>query len=91
MNFFGQALYPVVFPTVTFRLEATPELPEGGWIGICGLPDRRIENCITVEEGEIELTEEEQDAVWAELDRQCKEHLGRGCEELLSESRERMD
>ena len=40
---------------------------------------------------DVDLSEEEQKAVWEELDRQCRERLGKGCEELLSEARKRMN
>ena len=34
----------------------------------------------------IDLTQEEQEAVYRRLDEQCRKHLGKGCEELLSEA-----
>ena len=39
----------------------------------------------------MELTEEEQEAVYEEFDRQCRELLGKGCDGLLAEARERMN
>ena len=35
----------------------------------------------------IDLTEEEQCAVYERLDEQCKQYLGKSCEQLLAESR----
>lgn len=35
----------------------------------------------------IELSEEEKQAVFNRLDEQCREHLGKSCEELLQEAR----
>ena len=74
------------------------------YIGISKLPndaDVHLDNCITFvvvnsdsEDNEnlyeIELTEEEQSAVLAILDRQCKKHLRKSCQELLMESEKEM-
>ena len=40
---------------------------------------------------EIELTEEEQKAVYKCLDKQCREELGKSCEDLLAEAREELN
>ena len=76
------------------------------YIGISKLPndvDVHLDNCITFvvvnsdsedneELYEIELTEEEQSVVLAILDKQCKKHLRKSCQELLMESdKEMMD
>ena len=34
----------------------------------------------------IDLTAEEQSAIYARLDEQCKRYLGKGCEGLLAEA-----
>ena len=39
----------------------------------------------------IDLTPDEQDAIYARLDEQCRQYLGKGCEELLAESRKLME
>jgi hypothetical protein len=38
----------------------------------------------------IDLTAEEQQAVYDRLDEQCREHEGKSCEELLKEAERRM-
>ena len=38
----------------------------------------------------IDLTAEEQNAIYKQLDEQCRRHEGRSCEELLKEAEERM-
>ena len=101
--------YPVVFPTVMFFLEETDGLMEEAmaavndetfhpgrfYVGICGLPDRKVENSINFDdEGDdawaIDLSEDEQKELWEALDAQCREKLGKGCEELLKESEAQM-
>ncbi len=39
----------------------------------------------------IDLTEEEQNVIFACLDAQCRKYLGKGCEDLLEEARTRME
>jgi hypothetical protein len=39
----------------------------------------------------IDLTADEQDALYARLDEQCRKYLDKGCEELLAEARKRME
>ena len=39
----------------------------------------------------IDLTAEEQAAVYQCLDAQCREHLQKGCEDLLAEARKHME
>ena len=62
----------------------------------------RVDNCIVfvvVNSGSadneemytIDLTEGEQDAVFQQLDRQCREHLGKSCEDLLAEAGKGME
>ena len=99
--------YPVTFPTVTFSLEPVDELvamaksvtgKESSYrfdIGICDLPDRKIESVISCYDSEdnmwvIDLSEEEQGEVWDALNSQCKEHLSKDCQQLLEEARGQM-
>ena len=74
------------------------------YIGISKLPndaDVHLDNCITFvvvnsdsedneELYEIKLTDDEQAAVLAILDRQCKKHLRKSCQDLLTESEKEM-
>ena len=39
----------------------------------------------------IDLTEEEQVLIYAQLDEQCRRHEGKSCEELLKEAEKRME
>ena len=38
----------------------------------------------------IDLSEEDQQELYAALDRECREKRGKGCEDLLAEARTRM-
>lgn len=95
--------HPVVFPTVSFSLVATPALKQmckrKGWslgdfyIGINGYTDSRVDTCLEMYSDEwhfIDLTEEEQRAIYKCLSDQCVKHLGKSCEKLLAEAEERM-
>ena len=77
-----------------------------GWydfyVGLNGFADNHMDTCIEFvvvnadsEDNEelytIDLGTGEQAAVYARLDAQCREHLGKGCEELLEEARVRME
>ena len=78
-----------------------------GWydayIGINSFTPSRLDTCIEAvvvnepdqpdNEGTymIDLTEDEQKEIFAEIDRQCKEKLGKSCEELLEEARKEME
>lgn len=77
-----------------------------GWydfyVGINGYSDSRMDTCIEFivvnadsddNEGlyAIDLTAEEQAAVYTRLDEQCREHLGKGCVELLAEAQNKME
>ena len=72
-----------------------------GWydfyIGLNGFAENHIDSCIEFyvvnadsEDNEsryfIDMTAEEQAAIYARLDEQCKRYLGKGCEELLAEA-----
>lgn len=61
------------------------------YIGINGFTKTKLNNCIEFtcgdEQDTIDLTEEEQEVVFAILDAQCKEKLGKGCDELLAEAK----
>ena len=76
-----------------------------GWydfyVGLNGFADNRMDTCIEFyvvnadsEDNEelytIDLTTEEQTAVYARLDEQCRKYLGKSCEDLLKEAEERM-
>lgn len=39
----------------------------------------------------IDLTEEEQIAIYNRLDEQCRKYEGKSCEELLAEAKKRME
>ena len=96
--------YPTVFPTVSFSLEpndAFLELLEDGKgsyeysIGISESPQRKVDNCITAvdEDGgmvTLDIFDIDENTLWDELDRQCRDKLGKGCTELLAEAREQM-
>lgn len=77
-----------------------------GWydfyIGLNSYDDRHIDTCIDFfvvnadsEDNEdmytIDLTEEEQIALYNRLDEQCRQYLEKGCEELLEEARKEME
>ena len=77
-----------------------------GWYdfyaGLNGFSDNHMDSCIEFvvvnadsEDNEelytIDLTAEEQAAVYSALDRQCRDHLGKGCEELLAEAQKKME
>ena len=77
-----------------------------GWydfyVGLNGFSDNHMDSCIEFvvvnadsEDNEelytIDLTAEEQAAVYSALDRQCRDHLGKGCEELLAEAQKKME
>lgn len=72
-----------------------------GWydfyIGLNGFAENHMDSCIEFyvvnadsEDNEsryfIDLTAEEQSAIYAQLDEQCKRYLGKNCEELLAEA-----
>ena len=118
--------YPIVFPTVTFRLMETPVLCQiadsirmeagfkplydcgeeiTGWydfrIGINGYTSSGLDTCIlfelvngsapdTWESYAIDLSEAEQELIYARLNEECVESFGKTCEELLEESRKEM-
>ena len=77
-----------------------------GWydfyIWINDLPDFKVDSCITVivvnsdspdneEVYLIDLDGTEQNYVYSRLDEQCIEHLGKSCEELIKEAREKLE
>ncbi len=77
-----------------------------GWylfyVGLNGYSDNHMDSCIEFvvvnsdsEDNEqlytIDLTADEQDALYARLDEQCRKYLDKGCEELLAEARKRME
>ena len=86
--------------------EYTEEMcDQDGWydfyIGLSDVSKSRVDSCIEVivvsdsapdneELYTIDLDEKEQEAVYACLDKQCRQYLGKSCEELLAEARERM-
>ena len=76
-----------------------------GWydfyVGLNGFTDNHMDTCIEFyvvnadsEDNEelytIDLTTEEQNAVYARLDEQCRKYLEKSCEDLLKEAEERM-
>ncbi len=65
------------------------------YIGINGFTKTKLNNCIEFtcgdEQDTIDLTEEEQEVVFAVLDRQCKEKLGKGCDDLLEEAKAQIE
>ena len=110
--------YPIVFPTVTFRLMETPVLCQiadsirmeagfkplydcgeeiTGWydfrVGINGYTSSGLDTCIapdTWESYAIDLSESEQELIYARLNEECVESFGKTCEELLEEARKEM-
>jgi len=69
---------------------------------INGFADNHMDSCIEFivvnsdsEDNEqlytIDLTAEEQIAVYNRLDEQCRKYLDKGCEELLAEAQKRME
>ena len=100
----GQAYvsYPVVFPTVTFRLKETPVLERIAdsmgvheyefYIGINGYTDSHLDPVIIIDADEpcfIDLTENEQELIYNCLNTHCIEHFNKDCEKLLLEAEER--
>ena len=65
------------------------------YIGINGFTKTKLNNCIEYtcgdEQDTIDLTEEEQETVFAVLDAQCKAKLGKGCDDLLEEAKTRIE
>ncbi|MBR3000703.1 MAG: hypothetical protein IKF39_06850 [Oscillospiraceae bacterium] len=79
---------------------------QAGWYdffaGLNGFSESQLDSCIEFivvnaesEDNEkkysIDLTEEEQAVVYKQLDIQCREYLGKSCEELLAEARKEME
>lgn len=77
-----------------------------GWydfyVGINGFADNHMDSCIEFvvvnadskdneELYTIDLNGDEQAAVYARLDEQCRRYLGQSCEELLAEAKKRME
>ena len=77
-----------------------------GWydfyVGLNGFTDNHMDTCIEFvvvnsdsEDNEelytIDLTKDEQAAIYSRLDEQCRKYLDKGCEELLAEARKRME
>ena len=77
-----------------------------GWydfyVGINGYADNHMDSCIEFvvvnsdsEDNEetysIDLTVDEQAAIYNRLDEQCRKYEGKSCEELLTEARKRME
>ena len=77
-----------------------------GWydfyVGINDYAENKMDSCITFivansasEDNEsmynIDLTREDQDYVFARLDEQCRQYLGKGCPELLAEAVKEME
>ena len=72
------------------------------YVGLNGFSDTKVDSCIefvvvnadsedNVDTYTIELTEEEQIAIYNRLDEECRKHLGQSCEELLAEAQKRME
>ena len=77
-----------------------------GWydfyIGLNGYTENHMDSCIDFvvvnadsEDNEelytIDLTLDEQNAIYARLDEQCRKYEGKSCVELLEEARKRME
>ena len=71
------------------------------FIGINDFTATKLDNCIEAivtatdapdveERYTIDLSEEDQRELFSALDRECRENLGKGCEDLLAEARTRM-
>ena len=72
------------------------------YVGINGFTDNHMDNCIEFividEDSEddeekyiIDLTTEEQNIVYNSLNKQCRKHLGKGCEDLLVKAKKQME
>ena len=72
------------------------------FIGLNDFTESKVDSCIcftvqdvdSPDDGEsytIDLGEDEQKFIYKRLDEQCREHLGKSCEELLAEARRRME
>ncbi len=72
------------------------------FIGLNDFTESKVDSCIcfTVQDVDspddgksytIDLGEDEQKFIYKRLDEQCREHLGKSCEELLAEARRRME
>lgn len=70
-------------------------------VGLNDFTSTKLDNCIEAviaatdaadveERYTIELSEEAQQEVFAALDQECREKLGKGCEDLLAEARMKM-
>ena len=79
---------------------------QNGWydffVGINDYDDHHMDACIeaiVVSDGSpdneelytIDLNEHEQEYVFARLDEQCRQYLGKSCEQLLEEARKKME
>lgn len=79
---------------------------QDGWydfyIGLNDWDKTKVDTCIdaivcnsnSVDEGEcytIDLTPDEQIALYNRLDEQCRKYLGKSCEDLLAEARKAME
>ena len=77
-----------------------------GWydfyVGLNGFADNHMDTCIefvgvnsdsedNAELYTIDLTSDEQAAIYSRLDEQCRKYLDKDCEELLAEARKRME
>jgi len=87
--------------------EYTEEMcDQDGWydfyIGLNDWDRTKVDTCIdaivsgshSVDEGEcytIDLTPDEQTALYNRLDEQCRKYLGKSCEDLLAEARKAME
>lgn len=98
-----EAGYVPMHPVDEFREE---DCDQDGWydfyIDINEYSPGRVSSCIefvvvnsdSPDNGDsytIDLTEEEQDFMYARLDAQCRKYLGKTCEELLAESHREME
>ena len=72
------------------------------YIGLNDWDRTKVDTCIeavvcnsfSVDEGEcytIDLTQDEQTALYNRLDEQCRKYLGKSCEDLLAEARKAME
>lgn len=72
------------------------------YVGLNGFTDTHMDTCIDFvvvnsdsEDNEemytIDLSQDEQTAIYSRLDEQCRKYLEKGCEELLAEARKRME
>lgn len=82
--------YPIVFPTITFKLKTCMELQdrlpaEEYYLTVYGV-EPGVENCIVTEEDEqIDLSDDERLELFKQIDAEYRKYFGQSLEERLRE------